>query len=82
MFEWRKPKIRPVTEGTIYQRLHKNNLMEEAEVLWIGEDSFGIPHVRFNVRFKGLDHPSTHEGTRTLALSIFAEQFTPAEQAA
>ena len=47
---------------------------ERAQVLSIGEDSFGIAHVRYNLELKhGCSHPTFVQ--RTLALASFRARY-------
>ncbi len=63
-----------ISQGDRFERPLAGYLIERAEVVWIGEDSYGIPHVRVNV---SLRTPSREEpqGTRMLARTAFAAQF-------
>jgi hypothetical protein len=76
MFFWRNPTGESVREGAVYQRRHPNNFVERAEVVWVGKDPFGIPHVRYQVSYVRPDRRD-HEGIRMLALSSFAERYQP-----
>jgi hypothetical protein len=51
-------------------------MIETAEVLSVSPDTYGIPHVRFNVSFQRPTRSITHEGQRVLALKSFAERYT------
>jgi len=76
MFFRRRMTCDEVKEGAVYRRLHRHNLVEQAEVVWIGTDHFGIPHVRYEVSFIGPDHAEA-DGVRMLALQSFAERYSP-----
>ena len=76
VFFRRRSAVDEVREGAIFQRQHPHNFVERAEVLWIGKDRFGIPHVRFQLCYVRPDR-QVHEGTRMLALSSFAEHYQP-----
>ena len=51
-------------------------MVETAEVLSVGTDSYGIPHVRFSLTFQRPDRNVFNEGPRMLALKTFAERYT------
>ncbi len=69
-------KQRNIQEGALFQRTHANNLIETARVLSIGKDSFGIPHVKYEVKFdRSRENGHSFDGPRVLALSVFAENF-------
>ena len=54
-------------------------------MLSVGTDSYGIPHVRFQVSFSRTDRNQFDGGARMLALKSFAEQYrerVPAAEAA
>jgi hypothetical protein len=76
VFFRRRSAVDDVREGAVFQRLHSNNFVERAEVVWIGKDSVGIPHVRFQVSYVRPDRRD-HQGTRMLALASFAERYQP-----
>ena len=70
----RHDPAKDVKTGAIYRRVHHDNIVETAEVLSIGEDSLGIPHVRFRVCFER--PPRTFlEDARVLALESFTRQY-------
>ena len=74
MFFRRRSAVDDVREGAIFQRSHPSNFVERAEVVWIGKDHFGIPHVRFEVSYVRPDRKD-HVGIRMLALASFAERY-------
>jgi hypothetical protein len=76
VFFRRRSAVDDVREGAIFQRQHPHNFVERAEVVWIGKDRFGIPHVRFQLCYVRPDR-QVHEGTRMLALTSFAERYQP-----
>ncbi|HYM30778.1 MAG TPA: hypothetical protein VEU47_05730 [Candidatus Cybelea sp.] len=80
MFFKRRIPVDNVREGAVFQRNHPNNLVERAKVVWIGKDSFGIPHVRFQVSYVRPDRQEL-EGTKVLALSSFTERYQPSAAA-
>jgi hypothetical protein len=64
-----------VTVGSIFRRTHAD-VVETAKVLSVSPDSFGIPHVRYNVSFQRRTRGVTTEGQRVLSLRTFAERYT------
>ena len=63
-----------VQQGAIFRRQCSHNVVEQAEVLWIGPDPAGIPHVRYQVSYVGSDF-AEEQSTRTLALASFAAMY-------
>jgi hypothetical protein len=68
----KKPNI---AIGSVYERHLQENIKEQAEVTWLGDDPFGIPHVRFNVVFPGIDES---RDARLLAVATFQERYAQA----
>ena len=64
-----------VQAGTSFRCVHDDNLVETAEVEAVGEDRYGIPHVRFKLIFSRANRFIFEEGTRMLALRTFAERY-------
>ncbi|MDX1485419.1 MAG: hypothetical protein R3229_13170 [Alphaproteobacteria bacterium] len=64
-----------VRAGSVYRIVRRDNLVETATVLAVGDDSCGIPHVRYQVRIGRADNKVFEEGPRVLALSCFAEHY-------
>ena len=58
----------------------RSSLVEMAEVLAVGEDRLGIPHVRFRLSYL-IANRAEEQGTRTLALSAFSQHFQQAPTA-
>jgi hypothetical protein len=75
MFFRRGKAIEYVRPGNIFRRVHEDNLLETAEIVSVGTDAYGIPHVRFNVTFSRPNRFSYDEGSRMLALRSFAERY-------
>jgi len=75
MFFKRGASLENVTAGSTFRRTDAN-IIETAEVLSVSNDTFGIPHVKFNVSFQRPTRTVTHEGQRVLALKSFAERYT------
>ncbi|MDH3242641.1 MAG: hypothetical protein OEO83_18460 [Alphaproteobacteria bacterium] len=76
---WKETKKTPVDsihEGALFKRELSNNLVETARVLSIRKDTFGIPHVKYEVRFeRSQEKGRAFEGPRVLALSVFADNY-------
>lgn len=76
---WRESKVNDlgkVCEGALFQKEHSHNLIETARVLSVSNDQFGIPHVKYEVKFERPTERGTNfEGQRVLALSVFADNY-------
>ena len=69
---------RPVVAGgsrTTFQRIHADALIETARVLSVSRDSYGIPHVKFQVSFRRPNRSTFDEANRMHALQAFADRF-------
>lgn len=75
MFFKRGSSLEYITAGSTFRRTQPD-MIETAEVLAVSTDSFGIPHVRYNVSFKRQTRDVTNEGQRVLALKTFAQRYT------
>jgi glycosyltransferase A (GT-A) superfamily protein (DUF2064 family) len=64
-----------VRAGSTFQRTHRDSMVETAQVLSVGTDSCGIPHVRFQVSFRRPNRNKFDGGARMLALKSFADQY-------
>jgi len=72
----RNEQINAVHEGALFQRKHSHNMLETARVLSIREDQFGIPHVKYEVKFENSqERGRSFEGPRVLALAVFAVNY-------
>ena len=81
----RGSRLEYVRPGSTFQRVHDDMMVETARVLSVGTDSYGIPHVRFQVSFSRTDRNQFDGGARMLALKSFADQYrerVPAVEAA
>ena len=76
MFFKRGGSLEYIKAGSAFRKTHPDRMVETAEVLSVATDSFGIPHVRFQVRFKRPARDVTIEGPRMLSLKTFAERYT------
>ncbi len=63
-----------VKAGSVFRRIHRDNMVETARVLSVAEDCFGIPHVRFRVCYERPNRMFL-EDARVLALESFARQY-------
>jgi hypothetical protein len=64
-----------VRAGSSFQRVHRDRMIETAQVLSVGTDTYGIPHVRFQVSFRRPNRSRFDGGGRMLALKSFADQY-------
>ena len=71
----RGSKLEYVRPGSTFQRTHRDSMVETAQVLSVGTDSYGIPHVRFQVSFRRPNRNKFDGGARMLALKSFADQY-------
>ena len=76
----RRHKASMVTEGSLFERVLGNSMVELAEVEWIGKDPYGIPHVRFNLSCIWPNRREPEGGTRVLALECFVERYRPVSE--
>ena len=74
MFFKRRRSASSVAEGARFERLREHNIVEQATVVWVGEDPFGIPHVRFKLKVPAIDDAGE---TRILAVNAFTELYRP-----
>ena len=66
-----------VRPGGTYIHRGAGNIVETAEVIDVGPDGSGIPHVRFKVLVERSKERHTHfEAVRTLNLQTFSETFS------
>ncbi|NBP72545.1 MAG: hypothetical protein EBU57_05090 [Alphaproteobacteria bacterium] len=64
-----------VRPGSTFRRVQRDGLVETAQVLSVGTDSYGIPHVRFQVSFRRPNRNQFDGGARMLALKSFADHY-------
>ncbi len=76
MFFKRGKKLEYVRAGSTFRRIHNDKMVETATVLSVATDSFGIPHVQFQVTFRRPNHNFFDGGARMLALKSFAQHYT------
>lgn len=76
MFFRRVKDLQQVKEGAVFRRLRSDRTVETAHVLSVAQDTFGIPHVRYELSIeKPLSADRMVEGPRVLALSAFSETY-------
>ena len=64
-----------VQPGVTFRVVHPNHLIETAEVLSIGADRYGIPHVHYQVRYQRSNRSVFEESQRMLALISIADRY-------
>lgn len=74
MFFKRRNKLDDVRPGAIFERTCPHNLIEVAEVTWVGTGPCGVPHVRYQMFYRRPDQQDT-QGDRILALDCFAQRY-------
>ena len=65
----------PVELGALYERGAGPAMTEIVQVVEVGKDRMGIPHVRFNMQLKRGDYITPGSEQRTLALDIFYARY-------
>ncbi len=74
-----EPRPTEVHAGGMYRHSGPGNVVETAEVIDVGPDAMGIPHVRFEVLVDRSRERHTHfQAIRTLNLETFRDYFTEA----
>ena len=63
-----------IKAGSSFRRVHPDRSVETARVLSVASDSFGIPHVRYEVVFERAQR-TVVDGPRILALSTFTDTY-------
>lgn len=62
--------------GAVFRKVRPDNLVEKATVLSITKDTYGIPHVRFDIALESPSHLRlTDSDQRLLCLQAFTEHF-------
>jgi hypothetical protein len=64
-----------VEEGAVFRRGLGGAMIEIAEVVEVGRDRMGIPHVRFNAHLMRGSYKASASEQRTLALESFCTRF-------
>ena len=68
-------KTNEIAEGAVFRRALAGSMSEIAEVVEIGQDRMGIPHVRFNTYLMRGSYASPNSEQRTLALDSFCARY-------
>ncbi len=72
---WRRSR-RAVAIGAEFSRARMGNTLETATVLSLVKDTFGIPHVKFELTLKAQQTDAYKDGPRTLALTAFEQTYS------
>ncbi len=72
---WRRKESVEVPVGARFRRGACNHVLELAEVVAVGRDGAGIPHVQYKVQFQRLNDHQPAVEKRTLALSAFTRLY-------
>jgi len=75
MFFKRGRKLEYVRAGSTFRKVHDDTMVETATILSVATDSFGIPHVQFQVTFRRPNRNFFDGGARMLALKSFAQHY-------
>ncbi|HAA93075.1 MAG TPA: hypothetical protein DCS82_02205 [Rhodospirillaceae bacterium] len=70
-------KMSLIKAGDLFARTHSDQTVEIARVIAVSTDSFGIPHIQYEIKFQRPQRPnSVFDGPRVLALGTFADTYT------
>ncbi len=76
MFFKRGKGMEFIKAGSTFRRTRDDRTVETAKIISVATDTFGIPHVRYELEFK---KPSTTsyfvDGPRVLALATFTDMY-------
>ena len=64
-----------IVEGALFRRGMGGSMSEIAEVIEVGHDRMGIPHVRFNTHLVRGSYAAQNSEQRTLALDSFCARY-------
>jgi hypothetical protein len=64
-----------IVKGSLFRRGMGGSMSEIAEVVEVGHDRMGIPHVRFNTYLMRGSYASPNSEQRTLALDSFSARY-------
>jgi hypothetical protein len=64
-----------IEEGSLFRRGMGGSMSEIAEVVEVGHDRMGIPHVRFNTHLVRGSYAAQDSEQRTLALDSFCARY-------
>jgi len=66
-----------IKAGDLFSRTHPDRTVEIARVLAVSTDGYGIPHIRYEIKFHRPQRSNSFfEGPRVLALGTFADTYT------
>ena len=76
IFDKRGRKVEFVKCRSLFHRTHADKSVETARVIGMRNDSYGIPHVRYEVSVARRQVPTFYfEGPRTLALETYMDTY-------
>ncbi len=64
-----------IEEGAVFKRIVSGSMTETAEIVEVGQDRMGIPHVRFNATLLRGHYAASAAEQRTLSLESFCARF-------
>jgi hypothetical protein len=71
----RSESVSTIEAGSVFRRDgEERNLVETASVLKVKADSFGIPHVHYNICYQR-PHETIADGPRILSLDTFRKRY-------
>lgn len=74
MFFKRQTQTQDVKAGSVYRRVHRDNIVQIAKVVSVGKDCYGIPHVHFRLCYERPNRMFL-EDARILALESFTREY-------
>ncbi len=76
MFFKRGRKLEYVRAGALFRRERDDRMIETARVISVSTDTFGIPHVRYELKMEKrcMAYSEVH-GPRVLALNTFTDMY-------
>ena len=74
-----RPRKFPDIQKGLFHRVRGKAVAEVAEVIWVGDNSAGIRHVRFNLSYVRSKNQEP-QGSRMLSVEAFNELYQPLEQ--
>ena len=75
MFFKRGRELEYVRPGSMFKRVHDDEIVETAKVESVATNADGIPHVKFKVSFSRPNRVTYDEGSCMLALRSFADLY-------
>ena len=64
-----------IEKGCVYRRVRMGRMVETAKVINLYKDSFGIPHVRYQIVFGHIDGVYHDDAQRMLSVDAFIQQY-------